>query len=142
MPMEKARYPDNWEAIARDVKRRAGWCCEQCGKACLLPGEDWLDFCGRLGWTVGKAIAASAHPKRYELNCAHVNHDPENPEAELKAWCNPCHCRNDLAAIKRKQWLKRERNGQLSLLDLSPPVLAGHGKCRKRIQLPLRWEMD
>jgi hypothetical protein len=141
MPMEKARYPGDWTAIARGVKRRAGWCCEECGKACLLPGEDWFDFCVRQGWTVGEAIAASQHPKRYELDAAHVNHDPENPEAELVAWCNPCHCRNDLAAIKRKQWLNRERHGQLHLFDLATPQPAGHGADPTRIQIPIRWEV-
>ena len=30
MPIIRARYPDDWEAIAAQVKHEANWCCEQC----------------------------------------------------------------------------------------------------------------
>lgn len=39
---------------------------------------------------------------RYVLTVAHPNHDPENPDAELRAWCAPCHCRYDLRQKKAK----------------------------------------
>jgi hypothetical protein len=29
------------------------------------------------------------------LHAAHVNHDPENPQAELKALCPACHMKHD-----------------------------------------------
>ncbi len=28
MPMDKKMYPDNWEAIALEVKKRAAWRCD------------------------------------------------------------------------------------------------------------------
>lgn len=132
MPMDRARYPSNWEAIALSVKQAANWQCENCGKLCQRSGEDWLDFVIRIGWTVGEAIAASQHPTRWVLTTAHLNHDPENPHAELRAWCAPCHCRYDLAQLPRKRRLKQERLGQISLFASEP---AGHGKEPTRLQV-------
>lgn len=31
MPMDKSKYPTNWDEIAHEVKERAGWKCEECG---------------------------------------------------------------------------------------------------------------
>lgn len=31
MPMDRSRYPADWDDIARAVKERAGWKCEECG---------------------------------------------------------------------------------------------------------------
>lgn len=138
MPMKRDRYPKNWEQIARRTKQSANWHCEACGKPCLLMGEDWLDFILRLGWNVGEAIAAAAHPTRHVLTTAHPNHDPENLEAELRAWCAPCHCRYDLAQMPRKKRLELERRGQLTIDLLTAPEPAGQGKDPTRIQLPIR----
>lgn len=30
MPMDRSRYPVNWDEIATSVKERAGWKCEEC----------------------------------------------------------------------------------------------------------------
>lgn len=138
MPMERKRYPKDWEAIALKVKSDANWQCEACGKHCLMPGEDWSQFILRMGWTVGEAIEAATKPTRYILTTAHPNHDPENHQAELKAWCAPCHCRYDGKQIGRKRRLKSERLGQLALDMVGVPELAGQGKDETRIQLPIR----
>jgi hypothetical protein len=37
----------------------------------------------------------SKSPYIVYLHAAHVNHDPENPEAELKALCPACHMKYD-----------------------------------------------
>jgi hypothetical protein len=148
MPMIRKRYPANWEAIARLTKQQSGWHCEACGKPCLLPQEDFLDFLIRCQLTVGEAIdllrdaEGKVNPNkehRFRLTAAHPNHDPENPAAELRAWCNPCHCRYDLKAMALKRRLKREYNGQLFIdgLGLVEPTLAGQGKQSDRIQLPI-----
>lgn len=138
MPMVRKLYPQNWEQISRRVKRAATWCCEACDRPCLLPGEDWLDFMIRCDWTVGEAIARYQKPVRYQLSTAHINHDPENPAAILKAWCTPCHGRYDLRQLGRKRVLKLERFGQGNLFDLVPHSLAGHGKDRDRVQPSFR----
>lgn len=31
MPMDRSRYPDNWEDVSLAIRERAGWCCEWCG---------------------------------------------------------------------------------------------------------------
>jgi len=38
-PMQRDLYPKDWDAIAQQVKSDADWHCEQCGKACIRPGE-------------------------------------------------------------------------------------------------------
>lgn len=79
MPMERERYPEDWERIAREVKEEAGWRCEECGKQCRRPGEPF-----------------DTH--RRTLTVSHVNHDPADCRREnLRALCAPCHLRYDAA---------------------------------------------
>lgn len=65
MPMERDRYPSNWEAIALKVKEEAGWRCEVCGKQCRRPGEPF-----------------DTH--RRTLTVAHLDHTPENCSTRQK----------------------------------------------------------
>lgn len=77
MPMERERYPDDWERIARNVKEKAGWCCQNCGRQCRKPGEPF-----------------DTHKRT--LTVAHLNHIPEDvSEGNLMALCAPCHLRYD-----------------------------------------------
>ena len=76
MPMERWRYPDDWEKRAREVKEAARWSCRRCGKKCRKPGEPF-------------------DTQRRTLTAAHVDHDPENKDARLTALCVPCHLRYD-----------------------------------------------
>lgn len=142
MPMERKRYPVDWENRARRTKQSANWHCEMCGRPCLLPGEEWFDFVVRMRWSIGEAIANSQHPVRHILTTAHPNHDPENLDAELRAWCASCHARYDLKQMGRKLYLKRERQGQGNLFDLAPLSAAGHGTDPTRIQVPIRQEVN
>lgn len=154
MAMDRSRYPDDWEAIALKVKEAANWICEECGKPCRRPGQDWADFVGELlnregpsGWyaQTGEAIANketgehrwAEKPQRFTLTVAHMDHLPENCDrGNLKALCAPCHCRYDLKAMPRKRQMKAERLGQMDLLtyvnpepanaaDLAKPVDSG-----------------
>jgi hypothetical protein len=53
----------------------------------------------------------------FTLTVAHLNHQPHDCRREnLAALCAPCHCRYDAKAMHTKKRLKREREGQLSLL--------------------------
>lgn len=85
MPMDRARYPKDWEATALAVKEAAGWKCQACGAQCRRPGEPF-----------------DTH--RRTLTVAHLDHDPENPAARLAAYCAPCHLRYDapMKAAKRR----------------------------------------
>jgi hypothetical protein len=115
MPMKRDLYPVDWEARSLRLREQAGWRCVECGRDCVRADEDWYEFVMRQSWTIAEAIAAAAHPMRYRLTAAHVNHDPQNDAAELRAWCAPCHARYDLAQINRKRLISRERAGQLTL---------------------------
>lgn len=108
MPMDRSRYPADWERRALAVKEAAGWACEKCGRPCRRTAgknkEPIGPFVIRLlkslcfaPWDRPVAMAQEAllNPQRYTLTTAHPHHDPENPEAELRAWCAPCHLQHD-----------------------------------------------
>ena len=54
MPMDRSLYPDNWEAIALQVKEEANWTCQECGKACYRPVRTLPPE--------GRGILSGAHP--------------------------------------------------------------------------------
>lgn len=77
MPMDRKRYPADWDEIARRVKDETDWKCEVCGRQCRRPGEPF-----------------DTH--RRTLTVAHLDHTPENCErSNLRALCAPCHLRYD-----------------------------------------------
>lgn len=77
MPMDRKRYPIDWEQIARRKKDSVGWKCESCGKQCRKPGEPFVTH-------------------KYTLTVAHLNHIPEDIRPEnLCAMCAPCHLKYD-----------------------------------------------
>lgn len=125
MPMNRALYPDNWEAIALAVKEQANWTCQECGRPCRRPGESWGELYGRIEhgsrrWSAelyGEDSDGEPMLKlgRFTLTVAHLDHDPENPNARLKALCSVCHLRHDNKQMATKRRLKRERDGQLTL---------------------------
>jgi hypothetical protein len=101
MPMQRDRYPYNWDAISRRVRfERAGGRCEWCG-----------------------AVHGEPHPvsgKKVVLTTAHLNHDPADCRDEnLVALCQPCHLSYDAklhaqhAAETRRQ--KQREAGQMEL---------------------------
>ena len=77
LPMDRSKYPVNWDEIALGVKEAAGWKCEKCGMAHMSDG------------TMGSCLTVH-HP-----NC-----DPGNSEADLTALCARCHLKFE--AILRK----------------------------------------
>ena len=129
MPMQRDLYPPNWDAIAHQIKANAGWCCEECGKPCRRPGEDWGKFQDSLPAQWADDFFESVkdeefgtveieRPGRFILTVAHLDHNPKNCDrANLRALCSVCHLRYDTQSgqMARKKMLKRERLGQLSL---------------------------
>lgn len=119
MPWNRKLYPDNWEQIALQIKEKADWTCQSCGKECRRSGESvtafilrWCD--GNLRDTNWSEIAD--HPQKWTLTVAHLNHEPSDCRSEnLRALCAPCHCRMDLKAMGTKRRLKAQQQGQLSL---------------------------
>jgi hypothetical protein len=138
MPMDKSRYPKNWDAIARARKEAAGWHCEQCDRPCRQPGETRDEFEARLAeraeewledlWEYqqdGDSVIALPRFVRFVLTVAHLNQDPGNNRPEnLKALCSVCHLNHDRPFQQQNAMSKRERGGQTNLL--AEP--AGHGK--------------
>ncbi len=91
MPMERHRYPSDWGERALAVKTAAGWKCQLCRKQCRRPGEKY-------------------DTQARTLTVAHLDDDPENPNARLAALCAPCHLRYD---AKAKGARKAEKNRRL-----------------------------
>jgi hypothetical protein len=134
--MDLSLYPPGWKATALETKEQANWICQECGRPCRLPGESTLELYERINnqhpqWA-SDLVDDEGNSKfgRFVLTAAHLDHDPWNANARLKAMCSPCHGRNDLKAKATKRRLKRERLGQLSLLS----DLAGKGKDAMRVQ--------
>ncbi len=103
MPVDWSQYPPDWKEIAHQVKEKAGWRCQMCGKKCREPG-------------------APFDTHRNTLTVAHLDHDPENPEARLLAMCAPCHLRYDAAEKARRRKERSRRNDpQLDLFEGRTP---------------------
>ena len=91
MPMERKRYPADWDRIAFEKKESVGWKCENCGAQCRKPGEPF-----------------DTHKRT--LTVAHLDHTPENCDPKnLCAMCAPCHLRYD--AQQHAETRKRRKDG-------------------------------
>ncbi|WOD37387.1 HNH endonuclease signature motif containing protein [Nodosilinea sp. E11] len=114
MPMDRSRYPENWEEIALQVKVAAGWRCSGCGRPCRVTGQGWEDFSDL---ALGYWAEDLDHPQRFTLTVAHLDQNPSNNDpSNLRALCAPCHLRHDAPYRKANSIAKRERAGQLPLL--------------------------
>ena len=94
MPVDWSKYPEDWGAIALEVKEAAGWKCKICGKQCRRPGEKF-----------------DTHKRT--LTVHHPNHDPGNRFAVLQAACAPCHLREE---AKHKREVKNRDQLQLGFM--------------------------
>ena len=95
MPMERERYPADWERIALEVKEKAGWRCGKCGKQCRKPGDPF-----------------DTH--KNTLTVAHLNHTPEDVRPEnLMAMCAPCHLRYDARKHAETRKRRKEMNADV-----------------------------
>ena len=91
MPLDRTRYPDDWEQISRKIRfgRALGYC------------EGY-----RLGYRCS-ARHNHAHPEHgrvTSLATCHLDHDVANhAETNLIALCRVCHCRYDAAHRARSR---------------------------------------
>lgn len=135
MPMNPKDYPPNWKAIALEVKEAANWTCENCHRPCRRQGESKREFRNRIA--VWHQIEFDHKPQRFTLTVAHLNHTPMDCDrSNLKAWCSVCHCLYDIRQMNLKKYLKRERNGQLSLFSEEAQDNNKH-QAQKRKQLTI-----
>lgn len=78
MPMDRRRYPPNWEQIALEIKNQADWTCKECELKCLEPNQ-------------GKHLPRSRKAK-LTLTVHHIDCMPENSHpSNLIALCSACH---------------------------------------------------
>lgn len=78
MPMDKSRYPKNWDEIAMRVKEKAGWTCKQCKLKCLQPDS--------------LVVLSKSDRAKLTLTVHHADYTPENNQPEnLIALCSACH---------------------------------------------------
>jgi hypothetical protein len=90
MPIIRARYPEDWEALAEPLRRsialrikhEVNWCCQQCQRPCRQPSESLADFLKRVKqWRRGKSPCPAKFeeaPRRYLLTVAHLDQQPSN----------------------------------------------------------------
>lgn len=90
MPMNRDKYPADWEQIATDLKDQVDWKCEGCRKQCRKPDEPF---------DTHRRTLTVAHINHVELDC--------NP-GNLIALCAPCHLAYD-APMKRFRRIANKR---------------------------------
>lgn len=78
MPIRYEDYAENYRERAQRCKEDAGWRCQWCAAA---HGSIKLNWRGE--------------PYEVVLTAAHLDHDPENPEARLACLCQACHMNYD-----------------------------------------------
>lgn len=145
-PMQRDRYPDDWEAISKRIRfERANNRCEQCGVEngaliirSTVDGARYLVLDEQehsYRWPNGTPIRLSEIPSEFPicrketrvvLTVGHLDHDTtNNDDGNLRSWCQRCHLRYDQALhteharITRLQ--KRDKTiaeqGQMSLFE-------------------------
>ncbi len=104
MPMQRDRYPADWEAISASIRERAGNRCE------------WPD-CGLENASI---IQGKRGPYRVVLTVAHLDHNPGNCDlSNLRAWCQPHHLHYDVRHHARNAAnTRRQRHIEAGQLEL------------------------
>jgi hypothetical protein len=100
--MHNTLYPTDWKLRAAACLARAGYRCEDCGvpHGVLRVGQ------------------RSKSPYIVYLHAAHVNHDPENPQATLRALCPSCHLKYDRRTERKPAPARRQGYHVISVTRL------------------------
>jgi hypothetical protein len=134
-PALKNHYTGDWRLISDAIRfGRAGGHCEACGRPhrtliCALADGRWFDP-WRQVWRDRRGEpdqgpqpddAASMRLVRVVIATAHLDHDPANRDpANLRALCQRCHLRHDLAAHLRQRRVTCRRRYAIGDLFLGP----------------------
>ena len=117
-PALKTHYASDWRLISDAIRfARASGRCEECDRPhrrliyALADGRwfdplrhVWPDERGELVSEPQPGDAASLRRVRVVIATAHLDHDPTNRDpANLRALCQRCHLRHDLAARLRRR---------------------------------------
>ena len=110
MPIDYAKYPDNWntEIRPRELKR-AGWKCEECSAINNAvgyrdPGGNFIEADEHIQqWCKSNGIRVIT----IRLSVCHIEHDiTKNEPGDLSVMCQKCHVNHD----KEKHVLSRKIN--------------------------------
>ena len=71
-------YPKHWKKLAKTIKEKSGWCCQKCGRVCLLKSEKPAD---------------NIKPRAYNLQVHHWNMDTSDNRVENLICLCPKLCR-------------------------------------------------
>lgn len=130
MPMDRSRYPDDWDDISLRIRERDGWRCTCCGVANgALIVRSSIDAAryviyepsvkmwrkpasGKLYLpTVPGEFDYKRKPVRIVLTVAHLDHDSmNNADENLAALCQLHHLRHDKHQHATNAQLTRARN--------------------------------
>ncbi len=102
MPMDRSKYPDNWDDIAAAVKEAAGWKCEKCKLQCRFPGDEF-----------------DTHKRT--LTVAHINHvESDCRDENLVALCPACHLAYDETRKAMQRLAKKRIKQSVPLFNPEP----------------------
>lgn len=92
MPMDRKRYPVDWDAVSQRIRARAGGRCECRGECGHDHAKEWSD-------TRCSALQGKPNPvtgRTVILTVAHLDHTPANcSPGNLRAMCQRCHLSYD-----------------------------------------------
>lgn len=117
MPIDKTKYPKNWNAISRMIRHRDGWRCVWCGLVNGVIGYrhqgefiQLANCIANAGMEVDAAIEDGHKVIRIVLTVAHLDHTPANCDPEnLVSLCQKCHLVYDQQHHQRNAALTRQR---------------------------------
>jgi hypothetical protein len=90
--MQHSLYHGNWKERSQARLEQAAYRCEDCS----IPYGTM-----RVGKHRHTLYFVHLHP-------AHINHDPRNPHAELRALCPACHMRHDRKTERKRATTRRQ----------------------------------
>lgn len=115
-PMDRTRYPDNWDELRAEAVNAAEHRCQGCGAADMEDGTN-----------------------RTRLTVHHPDRDPENPTPRLVALCAACHLAVESIARSRDKLHAQARAHACPTCEAhatEPCTIAPEGPpCVERLQL-------
>ena len=138
-PENRDRYPDDWKAVSKRIRDRAGNKCEQCGienYAIIIRGfhgalPAWRyesdtvyenSRCAITGELLSGTCWDDFDPKnnsavKVVLTVAHLDHRPENcADDNLRCLCQRCH--NAYDALTRAAGIRSRKRASLVVSDM------------------------
>jgi hypothetical protein len=121
-PMDRSKYPTDWEAISRRIRDQADNRCQFCGVENGAIGYRFGPD-GKFEEAQGTGdaqVSDGGRAVRIVLTVAHLDHDTaNNVDENLRALCQQCHNRHDrpfrTANAARMRVAKRIAAGQLEI---------------------------